>query len=313
MRLRIVDRAGKARTLYRSTGFLFVHDVFPDGRMLLEHAASLRGLMFARAGGPETELGWFDGSDVRAVANGGGLIVFNETGEAVEGRPQAFFRKTDGSPAVRLADGEAMALSPDASRVLLRSGSGLTIAPIGAGTPAPVALGSVADVDTAAFFPDGKRLLVHGSERGKLARFWVVDPPAAPRAISPENTLGSAGLLSPDGRSVVAWSADTSVLAILTIDGGAFRKFPGTEYDDPLGWTADGRALYSRRSPGQGREIYTLDVASLERRPWRALTPPDPASVTFLPEVVFPADGSAYAYTYRRVLTSDLYVVEGLK
>ena len=119
--------------------------------------------------------------------------------------------------------------------------------------------------------------------------------------------------MSPDGRSVVAWAAETSVLSVMTIDGGAIRMLPGTEYDDPLGWTADGRALYARRNPGQGREIYTLDVATLVRKPWKELSPPDPASVTFVPTVVFPGDGSAYAYAYRRVLTSDLYVVEGLK
>ena len=312
--LRAVDLSGRVRTLYRSTGTLFVHDIFSDGRMLIEHAASLRGLMFARAaGGPETEEGWFDGSDVCAVANGGSAILFNEIGEALGGKPQAFYRKTDGSSAVRLADGEALALSPDASRVLLRSGDGLTVAPVGTGTPAPVALGTIAKVESAWFFPDGKRILVHGSEKGKLGRFWIVDPPAPPRAISPEGTQGDANLMSPDGRSVLAWAAETSVLSILTIDGGALGKLPGTENDEPLGWTSDGRALYARRQPGQGRQIYTLDMSTLARKPWKEFSPPDAASVTSLTGVVFAREGSAYAYTYRRVLTSDLYVVEGLK
>ena len=312
--LRAVDLAGRVRTLYRSTGYLFVHDVFPDGRMLIEHAASLRGLMFGRAaGGPEAETGWFDGSEICAVANGGGAVLFNEVGEAIGGKPQAFFRKTDGSPAVRLADGEALALSPDASRVVLRTGDGLTIAPVGAGTPTPVALGPIAEFESAAFFPDGKRLLIQGSEKGKRGRFWIVDPPAPPRAIAPEGTQGMASLMSPDGRSVVAWAAETSVLTILAIDGGAVRRLPGTEYDDPAGWTADGRSLYARRNPGQGREIYTFDVTTLARRTWKELSPPDSASVTILSRVAFSPDTSAYAYSYRRVLTSDLYVVDGLK
>ncbi|MEO8585647.1 MAG: hypothetical protein ABI584_05770, partial [Acidobacteriota bacterium] len=312
--LRAVDLAGRVRTLYRSTGYLFVHDVFPDGRMLIEHAASLKGLLFGRvAGGPETELSWFDGSEIHSVADGGGAILFNEVGEAIGSRPQAFFRKTDGSPAVRLADGEAMALSRDGSRVLLRTGDGLTLAPVGAGAPVALALAPIEEVENAAFLPDGKRILVHGSEKGKRARFWIVEPPAPPRAISPENTSGSANLLSPDGRSVVAWAAETSVLSILPLDGGPLRLLPGTEYEDPMGWTPDGRALYARRNPGQGRQIYTLDLSTLARKPWKELLPPDSASVSFVPQIVFPADGSAYAYTYRRVLTSDLYVVEGLK
>ena len=103
---------GSGRSIGRR-GILFVHDVFPDGRMLLEHAASVRGLMFARAGDRRRRSS--RGSTARAivaVAAGGKAILFNETGEAIGGRPQAFFRKTDGSPAVRLADGEALALSP---------------------------------------------------------------------------------------------------------------------------------------------------------------------------------------------------------
>ena len=312
--LRAVDLSGRTRTIYRSTGYLFVHDIFPDGRVLLEHAVSLRGLMFGRAGDrTEVELSWFDGSQITDVAAGGRAILFNESGEALGGRSQAFFRRTDGSPAVRLADGEALGFSPDAARVLLRTGGGLTIAPVGAGAPLPVALGPVAEVATAKFFPDGRRILLHGSEKGKPPRYWIVDPPVPPRAISPEGMLGAADLLSPDGRSVLCWSADTSVMSILPIDGGPVRLLTGTEHEDVIGWTADSRALYSRASPGQGRQIYMLDVSTLARKPWKDLAPPDPASVTHVPSFVFARDGSAYAYSYRRVLTSDLYVVEGLK
>ena len=312
--LRAVDLDGRVRTLYRSTGSLFVHDVFPDGRMLIEHAESVRGIMFSRLGDKaETDLSWFDRSRIVAVAAGGNAILFNEAGEAMGERPQAFFRKTDGSPAVRLADGEALALSRDATRVLLRTGEGLTIAPVGAGTPVPVALGPIAEVENASFLPDGKGIFVHGSEKGRPMRHWVVEPPAPPRPVSPETLLGTAGLLSPDGRSAVCWSADTSVLGILPLEGGPVRPLVGTEYDDPLGWTPDGRALYVRPSPGQGREIYTLDVTTLARKRWKTLTPPDSASIPSLPDLAFAPDGSAYAYTYQRVLTSDLYVVEGLR
>jgi Tol biopolymer transport system component len=176
-----------------------------------------------------------------------------------------------------------------------------------------VGLGPVAEITTARFLPDGKRILLQGSEKGKPSRFWIADPPSAPRAASPEGLLGSADLLSPDGRSVVCWSADTSVLAILPIEGGPQRPLAGTEYDDPVGWTSDNRSLYSRRSPGQGRRVYTLDVETLARKAWKDLTPPDPASAPSLPQIAFAPDGSAYAYSFQRVLTSDLYVVEGLK
>ena len=213
---------------------------------------------------------------------------------------------------MRLADGEGLSLSRDATRVLLRVGNALMNAPIGTGTPVPVALGPVVDIDGAAFLPDGKRFLLGGAEKGKGPRLWLVDPPALPRAISPEGTLGG-GTVSPDGRWVVSWSADSSILSLLPIDGGPIRPLPGTEHDDILGWTPDGRALYVRPSPGEGARVSSLDLKTLVRTPVREFAPPDPTSVTAMSEPAFASDGSAYAYTYARVLTSDLYVVEGLK
>ncbi len=312
--LRAVDLSGRVRTLYRSTGVLFVHDVFPDGRVLVEHAMSLRGLMFARASdGQETDLSWFDSSNVADVSIGGKALLFNEEGEATGGTPRAFFRRTDGSPAVRIGDGAGLALSPDASRALVREGDGVAVVPVGAGTPQRLALGPVADVTGATFFADGKRILLYGSEKGKGPRFWIVEPPAEPRAVTPENTLGAAGLLSPDGLRVVVWSADTSILSILPLGGGPAVALAGTEHDDPIAWTPDGRGLYVRPGGGESGRIEILDVTTRTRKPWKILAPPDPASVSEISSGAFARDGSAYAYTYRRVLTSDLYVVEGLK
>ena len=312
--LRAVDLTGRVRTLYRSTGFLFVHDVFSDGRVLVEHGASLRGLMFARVSDrAERDLSWFDASFVEDLSAGGTAVLFDEVGDATEGQPRAFFRRTDGSPAVRIGDGAGLALSPDATRALVRDGDGIALVPVGAGTPQRLALGPVAEVRTASFFPDGKRVLLYGIEKGKGPRFWAAEPPGEPQPVSPENTQGAAGLLSPDGARVVVWSADTSILSILPLGGGAAVPLRGTEHDDPLGWTADGKGLYLRPGGGESGRVEVLDVATLARKPWKTLTPPDPSSVSEITALSFGRDGSAYAYTYRRVLTSDLYVVEGLK
>ncbi len=313
--LRAVDLAGRVRTLYRSTGYLFVHDVFPDGRMLIEHAASLRGLMFGRAaGGPETEQGWFDGSEVCAVANGGGAVLFNEIGEAIGGKPQAFFRKTDGSPAVRLADGEGpRALAGRVAR-----------APPDGRRPDDRARGRR--------HADARRARAdrRGRERGVLSgREAAADPGIREGQARPLLDRGSArapprdraGGHAGDGESHVARRAlgrrvgrrNVRPLDSRRSTGARSGSSPERSTTTRLGWTADGRALYARRNPGQGREIYTLDVTTLARKPWKELSPPDSASVTILSRVVFSPDTSAYAYSYRRVLTSDLYVVEGLK
>ena len=58
--------------------------------------------------------------------------------------------------------------------------------------------------------------------------------------------------------------------------------------------------------------IELLDVATGERRPWKELKPPDPTGVLTIGPVVMTADGSAYVYSYRRLL-DDLYLAEGLR
>jgi dipeptidyl aminopeptidase/acylaminoacyl peptidase len=240
-------------------------------------------------------------------------VLFNEGGDATGGTPRAFFRKTDGSQAVRIGDGAALALSPDAARALVRDGNGLALVPVGAGAAQPLALGPIEEVRDASFFPDGKKILLYGVEKGKGTRFWTVEPPAEPVPASPVDTQGGAKFLSPDGQRVIVWSADTSVLSIMPLGGGPTVPVRGTEHDDPLAWTPDGRGLYVRPGGGGGGRIEILDVATLARTPWKTLAPPDSASVSEITAISFARDGSAYAYTYRRVLTSDLYVVEGLR
>jgi hypothetical protein len=58
--------------------------------------------------------------------------------------------------------------------------------------------------------------------------------------------------------------------------------------------------------------IEIVDVATGQRRPWKVLTPPDPTGVASIGPTIMTADGSAYAYSYKRLI-EDLYVGEGLR
>ncbi len=85
-----------------------------------------------------------------------------------------------------------------------------------------------------------------------------------------------------------------------------------TRDDVPIRWTADGRGLYLQRGPGVPARVDLLDVASGKRRPWKELTPPDPAGVLAIGPILLSADGQSYAYSYRRMI-DDLFLVEGLR
>src|SRR5205085_3359618 len=114
-----VDRSGKRRLVTRVPGRLELEDLSHDGRVLLAHhtqSASLMGL--APGASKERELSWLDLSRPAALSVDGKTLVIAETGEASPGAPSVYMRGTDGSPAVRLGEGYAFALSPDGRWVL---------------------------------------------------------------------------------------------------------------------------------------------------------------------------------------------------
>ena len=56
-----------------------------------------------------------------------------------------------------------------------------------------------------------------------------------------------------------------------------------------------------------------LDLTTGRRRPWKQLMPADPAGVISIDRIVVSRDGGSYAYSYQRITSSDLYVVDGLQ
>jgi hypothetical protein len=83
--------------------------------------------------------------------------------------------------------------------------------------------------------------------------------------------------------------------------------------DQPLQWTAEGRALFVRRAgPVLPVNVDRLDLVTGERSPWRALGPADPAGVGHIGDVAIASDGASYAYNCQRTL-SELYLAEGLR
>lgn len=56
-----------------------------------------------------------------------------------------------------------------------------------------------------------------------------------------------------------------------------------------------------------------MDVQSGERTAWKDLQLSDPTGVILVGDPSYTADGAGYAYDYWRTVSSDLYLVEGLK
>jgi eukaryotic-like serine/threonine-protein kinase len=314
--LHAVDLSGNQRLVARVPGDLRLLDIGHDGRVLLARDNTRRGLI-ARAAGDasERDLSWLDWSYPSDLSVDGKTLLFREEGEGGGLRYTGYLRQTDGSPAVRLAEGRAFALSTDGRWVLSTTGDEagkLVVLPTRAGEP-QVLSGKAMNYIGARWFPDGKHFLFAGNEPDHGVRLYVQDLVGGkPLAISPEGTYGLAYLISPDGQEVAAVGPDQKGY-LYPVGGGSPRPIPSLVAGElPVAWSSDGRSIFVYRSAELPAKVDLIELSTGKRTLWKELRPSDPAGVEFLGPILMTADASTYVYGYRRALT-DLYVVEGLR
>jgi eukaryotic-like serine/threonine-protein kinase len=172
-----VTRAGKQRIVLQVPGDLTIYDIAPDGRVLLSrdnHGDILLGR------GPtddrEHDLAAFSFSYAADLSSDGRLALITDFGLGMGIYYSVFVRPTDGSPAVRIGEGRACALSTDAKSALAivwASPAYFSILPVGAGDTRRVPVDSVEPVSCGAWFPDGKRIAFIGKEAGTANRYYV--------------------------------------------------------------------------------------------------------------------------------------------
>jgi hypothetical protein len=295
-----------------------LRDISRDGRVLLARQSQGREISGLPPGATaEQDMSWLDWSYPFDLSDDGHTLLLEEEGEGAGLAYAVYVRRTDGSPAVRLGEGGALALAPDGKSALGRPGRGnaLTILPIGPGRPQTLALGDLT-CQFAEFFPDGKRILLAANPPDGPARLFVLEATGgAPRAVGPESvgiTIESvARRVSPDGRYVAAAGPDGQT-ALYPTAGGPPRMIPGLDPGEiVIRWTADERGLYVYR-PATVSKVEILDLATGRRTPWNALSPADPAGVLMVRPILISRDGRSYVYSYTRS-TEDLYLAEGLK
>jgi len=319
-----VDLSGKQRLVTRVPGSLVVFDIWRDGRVLLARADRRREVMGLYSGeSKERDLSWLDYSYPADLSPDGKTLLFDE--EGIGGGVQygnvqeltyaVYIRNTDGTPAIRLGEGGATALSPDQKWAIVQTPSSpeqLRLLPTGAGETQSLTNDSI-NHQWARWCPDGKRFVFSGNEPEKGVRLYVQDVSGGkPKAISPEGVDAQAFAVSPDGQWVIGIGPDQKGY-LFSPAGADSRVVNGIEAGDiPINWSQDNRSIYLYRAGEVPAKVYRLELATGKRTVWKQIAPLDPTGVSTIGPIRMTPDGKTYVYGFHRTV-GDLYLVEGLK
>jgi eukaryotic-like serine/threonine-protein kinase len=315
---------GKLRIVARLPGALILLDIAKDGRVLLVRADWRRELLGVFTNDSrQHELSWLDYTYPADLSADGKALLFDEEGgggaldySKSSGLTYAvYIRKTDGSPAVLLGEGGAVALSPDGKWAISQtqeSPSQFRLLPTGAGEPKELTKDNL-NHSWAHWFPDGKRILFTANEPGKGVRFYVYELASGKsQVISPEGVNGTAFTISPDSQQIAAIGPDQKGY-LYPVSGGDARLISGfNQGEQPISWSADGKSLYIYQPGELPARVYRLDLQSGQRTLWKELIPSDPAGVENIGPIYITPDAKTCVFGYHRML-ADLYLVEGLK
>jgi serine/threonine protein kinase/Tol biopolymer transport system component len=316
-----VTLSGHERVLAAVPGEMTLYDTAKGGRALLTEESERVELASISTVTPgERSLSWLDWSLFTDLSPDGKTALFGEAGEGGGPKYSVYLRKVDGSPAVRLGEGAAGALSPDGEWATAFDTHRdppipIFLMPTGAGQTRKLTSDKL-DCRNMAWLPDSKGLLVTAKEQGKGVRVYLLTLDGGePRALTPEGYGAPKNLVAPDGKAFVARRAADGRRFVWPISGGETGKeLQGFEPREALvRWSADGRSIFGYQSADRKTLLMSrIDVATGKRELVKEWMPADRAGVTGYDAAGISADGKTIVYSYNRVV-GDLYLVEGLQ
>jgi len=316
---RAVTLAGRLRTITNVPGGMWLEDMRNGVALMVTHQSRIGIRGMPPDGTKELELGWFGWSGLTDMTPDGRKILFVEAGDGGGPNYTVFVRGTDGSPPVRIGEGDCFAISPDGKWVITKppKGGPLSVVPTGAGEARQLTHDKVS-YETVRWLAGGKELLASGIETGHGVRDYVIEASSGDsRAVTPEGTVGVHP--SPDGRNTVVLGADGKwgiwPLESSNPAGNDLRFIPGLDSNyRVIGWSPDGGSVYvvSKRQREKTGTVYRTDAVTGKMEPWKTFGESLPAGAVSFSGSYFSGDGGAYAYVYNQTL-SQVYVVKGMK
>ncbi len=314
--LRAVNLSGRIRKILELPAGLTLHDVAPDGRVLVSLDEERIAMATTERNGKTVDLSWHDWTIAKDISADGQSVLFEDSSEAAGAHYSLAIRKIDGTPPVQLGEGSAGRLSPDGKWVIsiLPDGPGqVRVVPVGPGQARTIVIPGLEHIQNgnAYFLADGKHITLAANEPGHGVRSYLVDLDGGkPIPITPEGN--SKGLVSPDGQYILRSDNDAAV-EVYPIAGGAPHPIPNLEADFvPVQWSADNSSVYGYLPGHVPAKVYKVDLVTGKKTLIQELQPTAAAGVVFIAPVVVTRDGSRFAYSYYQV-SSRLYLISGLR
>jgi serine/threonine protein kinase/Tol biopolymer transport system component len=312
-----VSRSTPPRDVFSSLGPALLHDIAPDGTMLISQE-SVRRQIIAHIDGQERDrdLSWFDWSFPMKLSADGRTLLFEEQGVAGRGVYTFYIRGTDGSPAVRLEHGRARDLTADGESVLaIIHDARLVLVPTGAGETREIPVRGIDHYQTARFLPGDRAIAAIGFREGEAPRLWripIEGGDAVP--LTAAGTIESWFFLAiaPRGDRIAVVGAD-NLPALCSLEReSAPQPVPGAiRGDAPVRWQKENELLVCQRREHEA-QIFAIDLTSGARTFLHTLRPPDVAGVEGLFPIHYASENDSYIFGYR-LLLSSLFVVTGVR
>ncbi|MGN6593937.1 MAG: WD40 repeat domain-containing serine/threonine protein kinase [Terriglobales bacterium] len=311
--LEAVSLSGRRRVLLAAPTALQLRDVAPDGRVLLTSETGRINMDLVVAGQPPRSMTALDWAFGVVLAGDGQELLIGDQDAGTD--YSTFLRKADGSPPVRLGDGNPVTVSPDWQTAIsvVPSTQQLWLLPIGAGAPRQLTHGDIRyEFRRGLWLPGGQGFLAAGSEPGHSLRMYKVGLDGRAQPATPEGVL--AALLTPDGHDLVTIRQGSGVWTETPLAGGPSRPLNGMQRGDrPLSFSSDGRSLYlAHTDGGMTDEVWRMELASGRREKLYTATPSSNAGVNRMRVYDVSADGKVYAIGYPQMISS-LFVVSGIR
>jgi eukaryotic-like serine/threonine-protein kinase len=305
-----ITLAGKMRLMLSVPATLRLFDIYPDGRVLLGAGHERILMMGVTPDGKSHDLSWSGWTIAADVSPDGKQVLIDEQSQFAGAQYTVAIRSVEGSPPIKLGDGELSKFSPDGKWVATAvpgQPNHFLLLPTGAGQPKDIPVTGLSLLQRIVFMPDGRLLLIgHEPDHGVRCYLRTLED-ASMRAVSKEGSFECRS--SPDSQHIVAFQSGGLGLYNLNQEGGT--TIPNTVDMVPIRWTDNRTVLAFRRGEMPGI-VYEIDTITAKQKVFKELVPGDRAGVSQLTAVVSSPDGKTLAYSYQQVL-SDLYVVEGLK